>query len=313
VTRDGERVGREGAGRNRSEREGGVADRLARPPVALFSQDARAGGAGKITEAELRDAYWVKWCGRLDEFCEVVGQTHLGVVVGERRWEATVVEAVVSSVAAASDSGDSDGPPALVLVVDGDGAEEGEEEEGDERSSPSRPPVLCEWLDLWQVPGSLLPTTTTAFIGNVLDRCQRVVLRDRELATRSPLLRQALIRVLEKTEDPVVEVQALARALPSEEPGTVRSLQRAWARREGASELGLKELLCIVLLLRALLGHVEWPELSWSEVALAFWVTPQTLRRYLKRYAGVTLAGLEPVEIPALVSELERRVVEALR
>jgi len=267
-------------------------------------------------EAELREAYWVRWCGRLDEFCEVVGETHLGVVVGEPRWEAIVVEAVVFSVAAASDSGDSDGPPVLVMVktvVDGTGTEQGEGEEGDGKTPGSRLPVPCDRLVLWQAAGSLVRTTTAAFLRGVLDRCQRAVLRNRELAARSPILRRALIRVFERTEPPVVSVQGLARALPSRLAVTPRSLEGVWAATEGASELSLKELLSVVVLLRALLLHLERPELTWSEVALGSRVAPRTLRRYMKRYAGVTPGRLEPVEIPALVVVLERRVAEALR
>lgn len=294
---------------------GGMADRPLRPPVALFSPEGQPGGAGKIMEAELQEAYWVRSCGRLDEFCEVVGETHLGVVVGERRWEATVVEAV-AEVAWASDSADSDGLPALVMVntgVDPVGTGQGEGSEDDRKAPGSRLPVPCERLVLWQAAGSLLRATTAAFIRGVLDRCQHAVLRDRELAIRSPILRRALIRVFERTERPVVSVQGLARALPSKLPVTARSLQAAWAASKGASELSLKQLLSIVVLLRALLLHLERPELTWSEVALGSWVTPQTLRRYLKRYAGVTPSGLEPVEIPALVFELDRRLVEAVR
>lgn len=295
-----------------------MADRPPRPSVALYSPDRRRGGAGRITEAELREAYWVRWCGRLDKFCEIVRQTRLGVVVGERKWEATVVEAV-AEVAAASgsdDSDDSDGLPALVMVdttVDGAGTGEGEENEDDGRTPRSRLPVRCERLVLWQVPGSLFRTVTAMFLRGVLDRCQRVVLRNRELATRSPILRVALIRVFERTERPVVEVQRLASALPGGTPGTARSLEAAWAAREDASELSLKELLRMVVLLRALLRHMERPAMSWSDVALESGVILQTLRRYLKQYAGVTPTQLEPVAIPALVAALERQVVEAVR
>lgn len=281
---------------------GNVSNRFPHPSVALFSPDGRDRTVGKFVEANLSRAFDVRWCRRIDEFSGRLRETHVGVVCAESRWDTAVRRAVAELPVL-------EGRRALVFVSEGDRMGRAAREERKGRASS----VILERLSPWQIPGALIAATGVGLIRSILDRCQQAILGDQDLATRSPFLHQALVRVFEVTELPIVEVQKLPQLVSRVGSVSVRSLQISWKTGRGGSDLSLKDSLRIVVLLRAILLHLERPEMSWSECALETSVAPRTLRRYMKRHAGATPSQLRRCEIPGLAAILGCRLEEALR
>lgn len=164
-------------------------------------------------------------------------------------------------------------------------------------------PSTVDSLAPWEVPGHLLPRVTLALGEQMLEGCRIRVARTPALSGRL-MFRGALLLALDTDTPPPPSVQSLARASGLSR----RTLQDGWITLKAPGGYTLKRFLMAILLLRALLRHLQQPELSWSLLAPRMGVTARTLRRHAQTFLDARLSELAATDLPALVLQLGTRL-----
>ena len=187
--------------------------------------------------------------------------------------------------------------PPLIHLVDAPGSDA-------LRLPPSGSPAVHELLPE-DVPSGLFSTLSCLLIDGSVVSTRRAVISNPALHRRAGL-RRVVLHLLDFSRQPIHSVQALARA------GRVatRTLELQWATLGARRLATLKDLVEIVLLLRALQDRSKG--VCWRTTDVELGIDPRTRRSASRRQLGRLLPDPGTADSPASVLRLEEKLQDIL-